>query len=96
MITTGFAATASADKYVQQLIKHWSHRFVTSYVDGIGSVPFSEDASATFTSDAAGVHINLTVPDIASGQVLQGVIEKHLDRFAFREAPLPFTWENDA
>jgi hypothetical protein len=92
MICQGFASTASADRYIQQLVKHWGHRFATTWADGVGEVPFSDTSRATFTACADGVAIRLETADAASAERLQGVIASHLDRFAFREAPLAFTW----
>lgn len=93
MTSNGLAATENADRYIQQLVKHWGHRFATSYADGVGKVPFYDDAHATFTALADGIGIVLTTPDAAADARLRGVIETHLDRFAFREAPLAYHWE---
>lgn len=92
MICQGFAPTESADRYIQQLVKHWGHRFATTWADGVGEVPFSDTSRATFTASADGVAIRLETADAASAERLRGVIASHLDRFAFREAPLAFTW----
>ena len=94
VVSKAFVSTASGDKYVQQLIKHWSHRFETSYADGEGLVPFSDVASASFTSDPEGIRIVLRPSGAEEAETLRGVIESHLDRFAFREAPLSYTWED--
>ena len=93
MTSTGFAATASADRYVQQLIKHWSHKMACVYADGVGVVPFSDVARATLTARADGVTIDLVAPTPEDDQRLREVIERHIDRFAFREAPLTYRWE---
>ena len=41
------------------------------------------DDTLTVTIDASG-------PEHATA--LEGAVQRHLDRFAFREAPLPFDW----
>ena len=92
MITLGFAPTASADRYIQQLVKHWGHKFATSYADGRGEVPFSDDTCATFAAREKGIAISLATADAESAERMKGVIASHLDRFAFREAPLAFEW----
>jgi hypothetical protein len=38
------------------------------------------------------VRIDATSPE--QRDALKGVVARHLDRFAFREAPLPFDWRN--
>lgn len=54
-VSTGFAATASADRYFQQLCRHWSHRFAARYADGHGEVPFSDTERAQFDAKPGGV-----------------------------------------
>ena len=41
--------------------------------------------------DALGVRIDATSPEQLDG--LKGAVARHLDRFAFREAPLSFDWQ---
>ncbi|MBP6029810.1 MAG: DUF2218 domain-containing protein [Sphingobium sp.] len=93
IISNGTAATSQGDKYIRQLIKHWGHKFETSYEEGVGTVPFAPDAIARLTSDAASLRIELQTPDAEGATALRGVIERHVDRFAFREAPLSYAWE---
>jgi len=93
VVSTGFTATASADRYIQQLVKHWSHKFATSYADGRGEIPFSEDTRASFEAREDGIAIRLSSPSDESDDRMRGVIAAHVDRFAFREAPLAFVWE---
>lgn len=93
MISNGFVATQSGDRYVQQLVKHWSHRMATTYTDGIGRVPFSETTEATLTANDDGIAIALTTPSAEDDVRMREVIENHLNRFAFREVPLDYRWE---
>ena len=88
----GFAKCEKPARYIQQLIKHWSHKFETAYADGTGAVPFSDTNRATFTAAANGIEIRLETSDSESNQRLRSVIESHIDRFAFREAPLQYEW----
>ena len=88
----GFAKCEKPARYIQQLVKHWSHKFETAYADGTGSVPFSDTSRAAFTAAANGIDIWLETPDSESNQKLRGVIESHIDRFAFREGPLQYEW----
>jgi hypothetical protein len=39
-----------------------------------------------------GIAITLTTADLDENRRMRGVIEKHIDRFAFREAPLTYEW----
>ncbi|AKH42942.1 hypothetical protein FHS61_003150 [Altererythrobacter atlanticus] len=92
---TGFAACEKPERYIQQLASHWSHKMATSYDegDGMGVFPFSELDNAVMTARHGGIAITLTTADAAQNEHLRAVIERHLDRFAFREAPLTYKWE---
>ncbi|MCP1469178.1 hypothetical protein J3E64_000849 [Sphingobium sp. OAS761] len=92
MITHGRAHTASADRYIRQLVKHWGHKFATSYADGRGTVPFSAETQATFDAKDGGIAITLVTADTASAEQMKEVIASHLNRFAFREGELAFEW----
>ncbi|TKD50710.1 DUF2218 domain-containing protein [Sphingomonas baiyangensis] len=93
--------TTAASRYLQQLCKHWSHNLAVEYSADHGSVVFPRDArgadhpgDATVTfdagADALAVRIDATSPEQLDG--LKGAVARHLDRFAFREAPLAFDW----
>ena len=92
MITHGRASTALADRYIRQLVKHWGHKFATSYADGLGKVPFSAETQATFDASDGGIAITLVTADVESAERMKEVIASHLNRFAFREGELAFEW----
>jgi len=91
---TGFAACQKPERYIQQLVSHWGHKMATSYDegDGMGAFPFSDAENATMTAREGGIAIALTTEDPERNIHLRGVIERHIDRFAFREAPLHYEW----
>ena len=91
---TGLAHCEKPERYIQQLVSHWGHKMATSYDegDGMGSFPFSDVENATMTAREGGIEIALTTADDERNVHLRGVIERHLDRFAFREAPLHYEW----
>lgn len=90
---TGRAPTAHASKYLQQLSKHWSHK---------NSVVFDAlDATIALGDNRIGMHAEpealiatLTPGPLEDPARLQRVFEAHINRFAFREAPLDFKWQN--
>ncbi len=43
-------------------------------------------------ADSESLDVVLNVPDDAEDERMRGVVASHLDRFAFREAPLTFDW----
>ncbi|HEY1781573.1 MAG TPA: DUF2218 domain-containing protein [Roseiarcus sp.] len=83
--------TASGGKYVQQLCKHWSHRLEVDLSESRGVVKFP---AAVVTLEPEANALEVTIEGEASEEVerLKGVVASHLDRFAFREAPLKFDW----
>ncbi len=83
--------TANAAKYLQQLCKHWSHKLEVDLSDRRGVVRFP---SAVATMEASQDSLLVTIEAEKSETVerMKGVVASHLDRFAFREAPLPFEW----
>lgn len=84
------------ERYIQQLVKHWGHKMATTYDegDGMGVFPFSEHTNAVMTAHNNGIGITLTTADREENVRMRGVIEEHLDRFAFREAPLEYEWKD--
>lgn len=44
--------------------------------------------------EALDCRIEASAPEQLEG--LKGAVQRHLDRFAFREAPLPFDWVDEA
>lgn len=99
---TASVPTASASRYLQQLCKHWQHNLTVEFTADHGTVVFPKDArgadhpgDALVTFDAGeaalAVRIDATSPEQLDG--LKGAVARHLDRFAFREAPLAFDWQ---
>ncbi len=93
---TGFAPCAKPERYIQQLVSHWSHKMAAAYDegDGMGTFPFSEHTNAVLTAHKDGIAITLTTADQEENERMRGVIERHIDRFAFREAPLAYEWKD--
>ncbi len=94
VVAQGFAKCEKPERYIQQLVSHWGHKMATSYDegDGMGAFPFSDTTSAVMTARPEGIAITLTTADKDENERMRGVIERHIDRFAFREAPLTYEW----
>ena len=94
-IAHGMAKCEKPEKYIQQLVKHWSHKMATTYDegDGMGCFPFSDVESAVMCAKPEGIAITLTTGSAERNTHMRGVIEEHIDRFAFREAPLDYEWK---
>ena len=93
---TGLAHCEKPERYIQQLVSHWGHKFATSYDegDGMGVFPFSEHTNVVMTARPEGIAITLTTADMEENERMRGVVERHIDRFAFREAPLTYDWKD--
>jgi uncharacterized protein len=83
--------TANAAKYMQQLCKHWSHKLEVELSERRGVVRFPA-AVATFEPRADTLFVAIEGEKSEEVERLKGVVASHLDRFAFREAPLKFDW----
>lgn len=92
----GFAPCDKAARYVQQLVSHWSHKMAASWqaeaAGGHAEFPFSDTTRAAMDTSERGIVITLTTADADENLRMREVIERHLDRFAFREAPLSYEW----
>jgi hypothetical protein len=86
--------TASGSRYLQQLCKHWGHKFEVSFTPEQGTIRFPE-ATATLTATPDALAVRIEAADPAVVERMKGVVASHLDRFAFREAPLPFDWRDE-
>ena len=83
--------TANAAKYIQQLCKHWSHRLEVDLSDEKGLVKFPA-AVVTLEPGADALLVTIEGEEAETVERMKGVVATHVDRFAFREAPLKFDW----
>ena len=101
LVATANVPTASASRYLQQLCKHWAHNLAVTFNAEEGRIVFPKDTRGlNFPGDGAvtlkahetelEVLVDATAPEQLEG--LKGAVASHLDRFAFREAPLAFDW----
>jgi hypothetical protein len=88
-------ATANASRYLQQVCKHWSHKFAVEFTPERGRVPFADDRLCRFEADSQTLTMRLEAPDDESLARLQGVVVDHVKRFAFREDLGEVTWWRD-
>jgi hypothetical protein len=86
--------TASASRYLQQLAKHWSHKMAVVFSAEEGTIDFPNGARLAMRADADTLDLLLTVPEGEDTGRMREVVASHLDRFAFREAPLTFDWRD--
>lgn len=84
--------TLSASRYLQQLAKHWSHKMEVSFTAEEGTILFPNGSKLEMRAASETLDIVLTVPEDGDVTQMRQVVASHLDRFAFREAPLTFDW----
>ena len=101
--STARVPTDKSSRYLQQLCKHWEHNLAVTFTPETGTVVFPRDArgadwpgDATLTLRAETDGLECRLQATAEGQLegLKGAVARHLDRFAFREAPLAFDWRD--
>lgn len=84
--------TASASRYLQQLGKHWSHKMTVTFSPEEATIEFPDGSRLDMRADAETLDLALSVAAGADIDRMREVVSSHLDRFAFREAPLTFDW----
>lgn len=84
--------TASASRYLQQLAKHWSHKMDVRFSEEEGRIVFPNGSILEMRADSETLDVVLTVPAGEDVGRMREVVSSHIDRFAFREAPLTFDW----
>lgn len=84
-------ATEHASRYLQQLCKHWAHKFETEFTQTEARIalPLGE---ARLAADDATLSITVTASEAADLNQLRDVVKSHIERFAFRES-LQFDWQ---
>lgn len=101
IISEAQVPTTSGSRYLQQLCKHWSHNLEVSFTPEAGTVrfpaagragTFAGDALVTMTAQPETLLVRIEASEPEQLQTMKPVVERHLDRFAFREAPLSFPW----
>ena len=99
--STAQVKTENGSRYLQQLCKHWAHNLAVEFDENQGSVVFPRDArgadwpgDGVFTMQAGADALTCRIEASAAGQLdgLKGAVERHLNRFAFREGELAFDW----
>jgi hypothetical protein len=92
LTATAHCETPHADKYLQQLCKHFAHKVEVEYGDGRGECRFS-CGTATMDAGPKELEIRVEAADAEALSETKQVIESHLVRFAFRENLQPLAWQ---
>jgi hypothetical protein len=81
-----------ASIYLQQLCKHFAHKAPVEFTPDKGQITFSSGICRLEARDGV-LTLRADAEDDEKMTRLQGVVEKHLIRFAFRE-PHVIAWQN--
>jgi uncharacterized protein len=93
--------TRNGSRYLQQLCKHWAHKLEVEYTPRQGRVVFPKDnrgadhpgaGAVRFAAEENGLEVRIEATSAGQLEGLKGAVARHLDRFAFREAPLVLDW----
>ncbi|MBX3477720.1 MAG: DUF2218 domain-containing protein [Brevundimonas sp.] len=83
--------TTHAARYLQQLCKHWGHKFRVVFNAAEGHIDFGDGRACGLKATDAILDVRAIGADEALPQ-LQDIIERHIQRFAHREGELVFAW----
>lgn len=85
--------TPSASRYLQQLCKHFDHKLPVSFDAMQGRIEFGF-GTAVLAADETALRVEIALHDAADRDRARTVIDKHLARFAFREAFETMAWQD--
>lgn len=91
-ISTVTITTPNASRYLQQLCKHWSHKFEVEFTSQQGRIIFTDGRIVTLKASNETLDITAEAPLETQAQ-LEDIIAKHIIKFAFREE-LVFNWNH--
>lgn len=85
--------TKSGSRYLQQLCKHWGHKYPVDFDPKRGEITLPMGPLRMQASDDA-LEVELETADPAGFDRFEHVVADHLARFAFRET-LQFDWRRE-
>ena len=104
-VAEALVPTDNASRYATQLAKHWSHNlaveekgeaFVITFPKDARGADWPGDALVTLAPEADALRCRIEATSQGQRDGLKGAVERHVDRFAFREAPLRYDWSDCA
>ncbi|MDO9416811.1 DUF2218 domain-containing protein [Pararhizobium sp.] len=86
--------TEHASRYLQQLCKHWGHKYGVTFDPAQGTIVFDETSSCELKADPTTLFLTVHHSDADKIERLAEVVAVHITRFAFREE-LDIHWRNE-
>ncbi|MEN5298717.1 DUF2218 domain-containing protein [Brucella sp. TWI559] len=88
--TTAIVSTTHASRYLQQLCKHWAHKFTVEFTPESGRIDLDENRVVMLNASEQNLTATIEAPEAILEQ-MENVVSSHIVRFAFREE-LIFNW----
>jgi uncharacterized protein len=88
---SGTFETPHASKYLQQLCKHFGHKIETEFTKTEGTCHFAM-GPAYMTADDRELKVRFELDGLESDEAARDVIDRHLQKFAFREDFAGMNW----
>ncbi|MBW4023617.1 MAG: DUF2218 domain-containing protein [Proteobacteria bacterium] len=76
--------TGSAPRYMAQLCKHFAHKLPVTLNERDGQIVFAA-GTCDLVAEREALRMRVLAADEAGLEQLQGVVVRHLQRFAFRD-----------
>ena len=87
-----FVRTPNASRYLQQLCKHWGHKFEVTFDPAQGRIALPFGPVELRASDAE-LEVTCRIEGDGDLSKMQQVVADHVNRFAHREGELAFDWQ---
>lgn len=87
----GTFPTPHASKYLQQLCKHFAHKVDVSFDETSGEAALPP-GPARLSADPEMLRVEISAADPDGLRKARGVIDRHLETFAFREDFKGMAW----
>jgi len=81
--------TENASRYLQQLCKHWGHKFTVDFTPAKGHIDLGEGRLVYMEASPTALTVEVEAGELAR---MEQVVADHILRFAFREE-LAFEWK---
>ncbi|MBV7378717.1 DUF2218 domain-containing protein [Maritimibacter dapengensis] len=92
MVTSeAYWTTEKGSQYLQQLCKHFGHKTEVEFTPEAGYVKL-RSGEARMKADESGLWVQVETENADDIPGLQNVIDRHLERFAFREDFKAMPW----
>ena len=92
MKSIGIFATQQGGLYIGKLCRHFAHKIQTEYTANEGIAHFPT-GTCRMEAQASELIFKIDAKDAESCTKIQGVIDRHLVKFAYKE-PYHLTWED--